>query len=255
MEERPTGCYPWTFGDGDYRAIDPHAAIATIPAVAESTGQIANISEQPESRLPALITILAAIGLYLALPDPLSIGPRWLMAVIAGGLALASLVTFHVHWHRSNIVLGHCTSAVLTGAMINSVILLIIAQIQHSIDATDLLKAAIALWFTNILVFALWYWRLDAGGPIARDAKPGHDQGAFLFPQMTLEGELAKERDGSPWSPRFMDYLFVAFNTSTAFSPTDVPVLSRWAKALCMTQSLISLAIVVLLAARAVNIL
>jgi hypothetical protein len=104
-------------------------------------------------------------------------------------------------------------------------------------------------------VFALWYWRPDAGGPHKREVKAGHETGAFLFPQMTLEGPAAREADGRPWSPRFIDYLFLAFNTSTAFSPTDSPVLGRWAKVLMMTQSMISLAVVVLLAGRAVNIL
>jgi uncharacterized membrane protein len=118
-----------------------------------------------------------------------------------------------------------------------------------------MLASAAALWVSNVLVFALWYWRLDGGGPHGRDARPGHTAGAFLFPQMTTEGMDAALAEGQRWSPRFIDYLFIAFNTSTAFSPTDVPVLSRWAKALTMTQSLISLTIVVVLAARAVNIM
>jgi uncharacterized membrane protein len=103
------------------------------------------------------------------------------------------------------------------------------------------------LWITNILVFATWYWRLDAGGPHGRDQRPGHTEGAFLFPQMTMKDPT--------WSPNFMDYLFLAFNTSTALSPTDTLVLSRWAKFLMMVQASISLMVIVLLAARAVNIL
>jgi hypothetical protein len=110
---------------------------------------------------------------------------------------------------------------------------------------------------TNVLVFALWYWRLDGGGPYRRDQRAGHETGAFLFPQMTRDGEQGWEatEDGERWSPLFVDYLFLAFNTSTAFSPTDTPVLSRWAKVMTMIQSSISLAVVVILAARAVNIL
>ncbi len=107
-----------------------------------------------------------------------------------------------------------------------------------------------ALWICNLLVFACWYWRLDAGGPHQRDLAGTHTDGAFLFPQMVLEPELRKEMGEDQWSPGFVDYLFLAFNTSTAFSPTDVPVLSRWAKALMMTQSTISLATVVILAAQ-----
>jgi len=99
-------------------------------------------------------------------------------------------------------------------------------------------------------VFALWYWKLDAGGPLGRDRTTGRVKSSFLFPQM-----LTQQGGDPSWSPQFMDYLFLAFNTSTAFSPTDTAVLSRWAKIGIMLQSLISLTIVALLAARAVNIL
>jgi hypothetical protein len=111
------------------------------------------------------------------------------------------------------------------------------------------------LWITNILVFASWYWRLDAGGPRARELRGVHTDGAFLFPQMTLKHQAKHDMGQQGWSPGFVDYLFLAFNTSTAFSPTDSPVLSSWAKILMMIQALISFATVVLLAARAVNIL
>jgi len=107
----------------------------------------------------------------------------------------------------------------------------------------------------NILVFASWYWRLDAGGPHKRDQTHGHSDGAFLFPQMTMDPAAKIAAGEQDWSPSFIDYLFLAFNTSTAFSPTDVPVLSRWAKVLMMTQAMISLLVIALLAARAVNIL
>jgi hypothetical protein len=100
------------------------------------------------------------------------------------------------------------------------------------------------------LVFALWYWKLDAGGPLERDRRRGRLDSSFLFPQMAVQNGA-----DSTWSPHFMDYLFLAFNTSTAFSPTDTAVLSRWAKAGMMLQALISLTIIALLAARAVNIL
>jgi hypothetical protein len=125
----------------------------------------------------------------------------------------------------------------------------------YSHDRTfTLLRSAAALWVTNVLVFALWYWRLDAGGPHQRDLRAGHPSGSFLFAQMTFrEDDVPPEWKG--WSPTFIDYLFLAFNTSTAFSPTDVPVLSRWAKLLTMAQASISLTVVVILAARAVNIL
>ena len=108
---------------------------------------------------------------------------------------------------------------------------------------------------SNILVFALWYWRLDAGGPHGRDAQLGHVAGAFLFPQLTMLPDAKTGAGQEHWSPNFFDYLFLAFNTSTAFSPTDTPVLARWGKVLMMLQSIISLAVLAILAARAVNIL
>ena len=96
---------------------------------------------------------------------------------------------------------------------------------------------------------------LDAGGPHQRDLRGSHTDGAFLFPQMLLDPELRREMGEDQWRPGFVDYLFLAYNTSTAFSPTDVPVLSRWAKVLMMLQATISLGTIAILAARAINIL
>jgi uncharacterized membrane protein len=107
------------------------------------------------------------------------------------------------------------------------------------------------LWIANILVFALWYWKLDGGGPLRREDPNSESKSSFLFPQMTGRGDGKVPR----WNPHFVDYLFLAFNTSTAFSPTDTAVLSRSAKLATMLQSIISLTIVALIAARAVNIL
>src|SRR5256886_9497561 len=122
-------------------------------------------------------------------------------------------------------------------------------------EPIELLRSAAALWITNILIFASWYWRLDGGGPQERAKTIGHTDGAFLFPQMTMDPAAKLAAGEHEWEPNFIDYLFLAFNTSTALSPTDVPVLSRWAKILMMTQGLISLLVIALLAGRAVNIL
>ncbi|HXV99195.1 MAG TPA: hypothetical protein VEC93_12300, partial [Anaerolineae bacterium] len=157
--------------------------------------------------------------------------------------------------HNLNQILGYIVSGVITVAMIGSLALLIRALPDLKETSGELLQSAASLWITNILVFALWYWRLDAGGPNRRDQRFEHTEGAFLFPQMTMSKQAKIAAGQQNWSPNFVDYLFLAFNTSTAFSPTDVPVLSRWAKLLMMVQAMISLAILVLLAARAVNIL
>ena len=145
-------------------------------------------------------------------------------------------------------------TSIVTVDMVWSLGLLVAALPLHKESPKDLLRSAAALWITNMLVFASWYWRLDAGGPRARELRGVHTDGAFLFPQMTLRHQ-GKPQGEQPWSPGFVDYLFLAFNTSTAFSPTDSPVLSSWAKILMMIQALISFATVALLAARAVNIL
>jgi len=156
---------------------------------------------------------------------------------------------------KLNKLLGYVLTSIVTLDMVWSLYLLIAALPSKKEAPQDLLRSAGALWLANILVFASWYWRLDAGGPRARELRGVHTDGAFLFPQMTLDLQAKREMGEQCWSPGFVDYLFLAFNTSTAFSPTDVPVLSRWAKLMMMVQALISFATVALLAARAVNIL
>jgi uncharacterized membrane protein len=208
-----------------------------------------------EPRWPAVIAILAVGGLYLALPDSLTFGPNWLFPSLVLALLIPTNISYHTGRHRLNAILGFAVDGVLTVGLIISVTLLVDALPAGKEAPQQLLLSAASLWLTNILVFALWYWRLDAGGPYQRDKEPGHSNGAFLFPQMTMSKEALREAGQQDWSPNFIDYLFLAFNTSTAFSPTDVLVLARWAKVLMMLQSLLSLLIIALLAARAVNIL
>ncbi len=209
----------------------------------------------PEPRWPAIIAVLAVGGLYTALPNELTFGPRWLFPFLVLVLLIPGVVSYHIGRHRLNTIFGFAVDGVLTAGLIISVILLVGALPEHKETPQQLLLSAASLWITNILVFALWYWRLDAGGPHQREKRPGHSEGSFLFPQMTMSKGALREAGQEDWSPNFIDYLFLAFNTSTAFSPTDVPVLERWAKVLMMLQSLLSLLIIALLAARAVNIL
>jgi hypothetical protein len=212
-------------------------------------------ANEPEPRWQALIATVAVTGLYVALPSSLTVGPTWLLPAIVLLLAVPLLFSHRTGQHRLDAALGLTLMSILTLAMVGSVAFLVGLLPAHKETPTQLLLSAASLWLTNVLVFALWYWRLDAGGPHARDARETHANGAFLFPQMTMLRRLQGETGQQHWSPQFVDYLFLAFNTSTAFSPTDTPVLTRWAKVLMMTQSLISLAVIALLAARAVNIL
>ncbi len=203
-----------------------------------------------EPRWPAFVAMLAAAGVYWALPEPLSLGPGWLLLVIIFILLIPTVVSYHRGRYNVTRILTFTANGAITLAMIASLIFLIQGIPLHREPPTAMLRSAGALWVTNILVFALWYWKLDAGGPSGRDRFAGRVKSSFLFPQM-----LTQEGGDPSWTPQFMDYLFLAFNTSTAFSPTDTAVLSRWAKAGMMLQSVISLTIVALLAARAVNIL
>lgn len=210
--------------------------------------------EQEEARWPALIALLAVGGLYLSLPSFLTIGPRWLPLAIMGALAVPSMITDATD-HRLSRRLGVVQSSVVTFFLLASLVLLISGLPERKETPEALLGSAAAIWLTNILVFALWYWRFDAGGPFRRRQTLGHHCGDFLFPQMTMSPEVKEQLRQKNWAPNFIDYLFLAFNTSTALSPADTGVLTRWAKLLSMLQACISVTIIVLLVARGVNTL
>lgn len=199
--------------------------------------------------------MIAIGGLFYALPSAMTVGPDWLALALVAALLTPAILFHRAGLLRWNKIFGYLAQGVVTAFLAVSLAILVSRLPSHKDPPGDLLRAAGALWVSNILVFASWYWRLDAGGPNQRDLKRSHTDGAFLFPQMVLDPDLRKEMGEDEWRPGFIDYLFLAFNTSTAFSPTDVPVLSRWAKALMMVQSAISLAAIAILAARAVNIL
>jgi uncharacterized membrane protein len=173
-----------------------------------------------------------------------------LLATVPGGRLMRAL-----GWHGQRV---HVTRRWLTLAMIalvsaaNAASILLLVHLlvngAHA-NAPTLLRAAVHMWVVNVLLFALWYWQLDGGGPAARPScEPrGWD---FLFPQQT-EPVLLK----SGWRPLFLDYLYVSFTNASAFSPTDTMPLSRWAKMLMLAQSAMSLSLAVMVVARAVNIL
>jgi len=202
-----------------------------------------------EPRWTSFVAMLAAGCLYWALPEPLSVGPSWGLAAVVAVLLIPIVVTYHRGVHRVSRILTFIANGAITLAMIASLVFMIQGIPRHRDPPQVLLRSAAALWITNVLVFAMWYWKLDGGGPKVREERESRLESSFLFPQMVMT-------DADPsWTPQFVDYLFLAFNTSTAFSPTDTAALSRWAKVGMMAQSLISLTIVALLAARAVNIL
>jgi hypothetical protein len=239
----------------DRKTITPSSALPSAFVDTKSSVRQETAVRSGEPRWPALLALLAIGGLYYALPSSLTVGPSWLVLILVAVLATLGVMSHGVRNRRTRLILGYAANALVTVSTIASLLLLISHLPQHEESPSELLISAGALWICNILVFACWYWRLDAGGPHTRDLQNSHKDGAFLFPQMVLDPLLRREMGEEEWRPGFVDYLFLAYNTSTAFSPTDVPVLSRWAKVLMMVQATISLATVVLLAARAVNIL
>ena len=207
-----------------------------------------------EPRWPVVVALLTVSGLYAALPANLAVIPHWYLLIIVVVLLVPTRLAHYRGHHDLNQRLGYAVNGVVTAALVGSLASLIRALPTKDETPVRLLCSAASLWVTNILVFALWYWRLDAGGPNRRDQRVGHPTGAFLFPQMVAQ-DIQETAEPQAWSPNFVDYLFLAFNTSTALSPTDVPVLSRWAKLLMMVQAMISLTVIVVLAARAINML
>ncbi len=203
-----------------------------------------------EGLLPAFSATLIAAILYAWLPPKIALVQPWILLAIMPFFLVAVALLRKRGKRRIAHHLGHISTAVMTCFIAYSLIFLVVGIFRGAVAASVMLRASGILWVMNIIVFALWYWRLDAGGPMARADRGNHEIGCFLFPQMTL-----RKIDAGPWIPHFVDYLFVAFNTSTAFSPTDTAILSRWAKLLVMTQSIISLGLVVLVVSRAVNII
>jgi len=205
-----------------------------------------------EAHWPPQLAVLTAIGLQLLLPNRLTAGPLWLLpgleTLMLAGLVIASPQHLEgEHAVRRRLALLIASSVSIT----NGISLVLLAQ--HLLDRTvvagrELIVAGAVIWLTNILIFGLWYWEIDRGGPGRRaagdDALPG-----FLFPQMTL-GDLAPQ-----WRPMFIDYLYVSLTNAAAFSPTDTMPLTGSIKAIMGLQSLISLVTIGLVVARAVNIL
>ena len=217
----------------------------------EPTGKI----DKPEPRWQALLALLAVGGIYLALPRTLIVGPTWLLPAVIVILVTPTIVAHRMGKHSLNHALGIIISSVITLALIASVVLLVSAVPARKEAPVALLCSGAELWLTNVLVFALWYWRLDGGGPTLRHQRREFGSRSFVFPQMQIE-KIERGRFGiDGWRPRFVDYLFVAFTQSSTFGPTDAPLLGRWSKCLTMMQIATSLTIVIVLISRAVGVL
>ena len=222
-----------------------------IQSVAEEQSRI----DKPEPRWQALLAFLAVGAIYLALPRSLIVGPIWLLPTLIVVLLVPTVVSHRTGRRSLNRALGIIINGITTLALIGSVILLVKALPSHKEPPLQLLLSGALLWLTNVIVFALWYWRLDGGGPTIRHEHKRFGSCSFLFPQMQIEKAERERYEVGYWRPRFVDYLFVAFTQSSTFGPTDAPLLARWAKVMAMVQIFISLSIVVLLISRAVGVL
>jgi hypothetical protein len=211
--------------------------------------------DKPEPRGQVIAAVLAIGAIYLALPSNLVVGPIWLLPTVIVVLLAPTLVSHRVGKYSLNRTLGMLINAITTLALIASVILLVRWLPKHRETPLQLLRSGGLLWLTNVIVFALWYWRLDGGGPTLRQNQKRFGSTSFLFPQMQVPHDERPEFACAHWRPRFIDYLFVAFTQSSTFGPTDAPLLARWAKILAMIQILVSLVIVILLISRAVGVL
>ena len=211
--------------------------------------------DKPEPRWQALLAFVAVAGIYLALPKNLIVGPIWLLPTLILGLLLPTVVSHRSGKRSLNRVLGILINGITTIALVASVGLLVKSLPSRREAPLELLFSGALLWLTNVIVFALWYWRLDGGGPTARHEHPTFGSKSFLFPQMQLEKSERGRFECEGWRPIFVDYLFIAFTQSSTFGPTDAPLLARWAKVFAMVQVFISLSIVILLISRAVGVL
>ena len=211
--------------------------------------------DKPEPRWQVLLALVAVGGIYLALPSFLIVGPVWLLPSLILILLVPTVISHRKGRHSLNRILGVLINGIITIALIGSVVLLVTGLASRKEEPLRLLGSGAALWFTNVLVFALWYWRLDGGGPTLRHERRRYGSTSFLFPQMQIEKSERGNFDCERWHPRFVDYLFIAFTQSSTFGPTDAPLLARWTKPFAMVQIFISLTIVVILISRAVGAL
>lgn len=211
--------------------------------------------ERAEDVAQVLVAVAGALlvgALYLALPDVVAFGPRWLPLVLEV-LLLAPIVITHVVTPGTLLpfklarALAMALLFVLTGTLIGSVVLLV-THLTKLRSGAQLLHPAALLWAINILVWAVWYWEIDGDGPRARNRRRKVLATDFIFPQLN---------DGNPsdWRPGFVDYLFLAFCCSTTLGPADTFPLTHRAKFIVMVESGLSLLIVAILISRAVGIL
>ena len=208
----------------------------------------------PESVLPVLIAVLSAMALQVAIPRSYTLVPRWPLLVLEGLLLVVLLVINPLVMARRTVVGRYATWVLLAAITVDntlSAVLLDVSILSGDVsnNAAVLLGSGAAIFVTNIIVFGIWYWELDRGGPFARHfgERPYPD---FMFPQMSTPHVSKPD-----WRPTFVDYLYVSVTNVMAFSPTDTMPLARWAKSMMTIQAMVALSTAGLVIARAVNVL
>jgi uncharacterized membrane protein len=233
---------------GELRNLPAEVGREAVPAWRRVT--------EGEARWQVSLAVAAAIALQLPVSSRLALmRPTWLLPVLEALLAIGLIIANPHRINRESMVLRYASLTLLALISLANawsagrLIWEIVQRATGTSNPTTLLVTGGAIWVTNVIAFGLWYWEFDRGGPVARALaiKPYPD---FQFPQMTSP-ELAPPS----WEPRFTDYFYLSFTNATAFSPTDVMPLSRWAKMLMLVQSAVSLLLAALVIARAVNIL
>jgi uncharacterized membrane protein len=220
----------------------------------------------PEREEPVFLEprwpIVAALGFFIAIsivlrvavPDRSSLGPVWLVPAVEVGLVLVLLAAdpARVSGHRRRLRrLAIGLVGLLACAALASTVQLIVDLVEGTKvtnSASALLASGALIWLGNVLVFSLFYWLLDSGGPLARY------RGDHPYPDFAFTQHMSPELSPPGWRTQYADYLILALTTSTAFSPTDVMPMARWAKLTMSLQSLIALTVVGLVIARAVNV-
>ena len=212
---------------------------------------------QGERRLPMALAVLAAGGLYVFIPDDFRVGDAGYVGYML--LLVAFLIVLIVgdpgridrenRWLR--FVTGLMIITITIGVAVSAVRLVVgILQKASFTSPGELLTIGAVVWITNVIAFAFWYWHLDSGGPAVRARGTFNGRPAFHFPEEDLTDVV-----GPRWFPQYVDYFVLSFNTSTAFSPTDVSAIRHWSKLMLVLEAAISLTVVALVVARAVNIL
>jgi len=209
-----------------------------------------------ERRWPVTASVIVAIVLQILLSDTLNKPlPHLLLPLLEVALGIGLTIANPVRIERRNVLIQAASIGLLmliTAANAVSAILLIRAIVEALPDtatAGPLLASGASIWATNVIAFGLWYWEFDRGGPVRRA------EGTAMHPDLMFPQMVSPRLAPPDWKPYFVDYLYLSFTNATAFSPTDVMPLSRWAKVTMAVQSAVSLAVGALVIARAVNIL